>query len=164
MSGFIGGVSGHQGALRSAFLLRFKASITKESFIATNVVIAVFVDVVRLAVYCALLSWSEIFDNPSHPYTQALLAAQMIGVHHAVITFLYGATVQGQTFDGTDANVLRATRLMRLFNEQLEAMAKLKGKTGQQKVIVEHVHVHQGGQAIVGPVSAAKGNQGEGGR
>jgi len=95
--------------------------------------------------------------------TQALLASQMIGVHHAAITFLYRATLQGQTFDGTDANVLRATRLMRLFNEQLEAMARLKGKTGQQKVIVEHVHVNQGGQAIVGAVSAANGNQGEGG-
>jgi hypothetical protein len=36
--------------------------------------------------------------------------------------------------EGVDANVLRATRLMRLFNEQLEAMAKLKGTSGQQKV------------------------------
>jgi hypothetical protein len=43
---------------------------------------------------------------------------------------------------------------MRLFNEQLEAMAKLKGKAGQQKVTVEHVHVHKGGQAIVGAISA----------
>jgi hypothetical protein len=94
--------------------------------------------------------------------TQALLAVQMIGVHHAAISFLFRATAQGQTLDGADANVLRATRLMRLFTEQLEAMAKLKGKTGQQKVIVEHVHVHQGGQAIVGAVSADKGNDGEG--
>ncbi len=94
--------------------------------------------------------------------TQALLATQMIGVYHAAITFLYRATHKNQTFDGADANVLRATRLMRLFNEQLEAMARLKGKTGQQKVIVEHVHVHRGVQAIVGAVSAAKGNQGVG--
>ena len=40
--------------------------------------------------------------------------------------------------------------------EQLEAMAKLKGTAGRQKMIVEHVHVHAGGQAIVGPV--ARGN------
>jgi hypothetical protein len=45
---------------------------------------------------------------------------------------------------------------MRLFKEQLEALAKLKGKTGHQKVTVEHVHVYQGGQAIVGPVTAAE--------
>jgi hypothetical protein len=41
---------------------------------------------------------------------------------------------------------------MRLFNEQLDAMAKLQGKSGQQHVIVEHVTVAAGGQAIVGAV------------
>ena len=41
---------------------------------------------------------------------------------------------------------------MRLFTEQLEAMAKLKGKAGQQRVVVEHVTVAAGGQAIVGAV------------
>jgi hypothetical protein len=45
---------------------------------------------------------------------------------------------------------------MRLHLEQIEAMQKLKGKTGQQKVTVEHVHVHDGGQAIVGAVSTTK--------
>ena len=45
---------------------------------------------------------------------------------------------------------------MRLFNEQLEAMAKLKGTSGQQRVTVEHVHVHGGGQAIVGTVEAPR--------
>jgi hypothetical protein len=49
-----------------------------------------------------------------------------------------------------------------LFNKQLEAMAKLKGKTRQQKVIVEHVHVHHGGQAIVGTVTATR-TEGTGG-
>jgi hypothetical protein len=44
--------------------------------------------------------------------------------------------------------VLRATRLMRLFNEQVETMAKLKGKSGQQRVVVEHVTVAAGGHAI----------------
>jgi hypothetical protein len=44
----------------------------------------------------------------------------------------------------------------------IEAMQKLKGKTGQQTV--EHVHVYQGGQAIVGAVSQAKTEPGEGGQ
>ena len=86
---------------------------------------------------------------------EALLAVQMLGVHEAATVFLHRATAEGQTVDGADRNVLRATRLMRLFNDQLAAMAKLKGRTSQQKVTVEHVHVHQGGQAIVGAVSAA---------
>lgn len=49
LSGFFGGLSGHQGALRSMFLL--KAGLTKESFIATGVVVAVLVDIARLLVY-----------------------------------------------------------------------------------------------------------------
>lgn len=49
LSGFFGGLSGHQGALRSAFLVR--AGLGKEAFIATGVVSAVVVDLARLSVY-----------------------------------------------------------------------------------------------------------------
>jgi hypothetical protein len=87
----------------------------------------------------------------------------MLGVHHAAILFLKLATIDGQTEDGADRNVLRATRLLRLFNEQLEAMAKLQGKSGRQVVTVEHVHVHEGGQAIVGAVTAGTRGQSGGG-
>ena len=49
LSGFFGGLSGHQGAFRSAFLAR--AGLHKEVFIATGVAIACLVDLARLAVY-----------------------------------------------------------------------------------------------------------------
>lgn len=49
LSGFLGGLSGHQGAFRSMFLL--KAGLSKQQFIATGVIIAVMVDLVRLSVY-----------------------------------------------------------------------------------------------------------------
>jgi len=49
LSGFFGGLSGHQGALRSAFLLQ--AGLSKESFIGTGVVISLMVDLPRLVVY-----------------------------------------------------------------------------------------------------------------
>ncbi len=49
LSGFFGGLSGHQGALRSAFLIR--AGLSKEIFVATGIAIACIVDLVRLAVY-----------------------------------------------------------------------------------------------------------------
>jgi uncharacterized membrane protein YfcA len=51
VSGFFGGLSGHQGALRSAFLVR--CGLTKEAFIGTGVAAAVIVDLARLAVYGA---------------------------------------------------------------------------------------------------------------
>ena len=49
LSGFFGGLSGHQGALRSSFLL--KAGLTKEVFIATGVVISLVIDASRMTVY-----------------------------------------------------------------------------------------------------------------
>lgn len=49
LSGFFGGLSGNQGALRSAFLI--KAGLSKEAFVATGAVAAVMVDAVRIGVY-----------------------------------------------------------------------------------------------------------------
>ena len=87
----------------------------------------------------------------------------MIAANNAALMFLSRATIENQHPEAIDTNVLRATRLMRVFREQLEAMQKLKGKSGQQKVTVEHVHVHEGGQAIVGAVSTGGTGRGGGG-
>jgi hypothetical protein len=89
---------------------------------------------------------------------QSMLAVQMIGVHNSAVRFLMRASEDGQTMVGADANVQRAVRLLRLFNEQFQALASLRGKTGQQKVTVEHVHVYEGGQAIVGIVDTPRGS------
>ena len=51
LSGFFGGLSGNQGALRSAFLIR--ANLSKEQFIATGIVIAILIDLSRLTIYSA---------------------------------------------------------------------------------------------------------------
>jgi hypothetical protein len=53
LSGFFGGLSGMQGAIRSAFLAR--AGLSKEALIATGVVIACLVDLSRLGVYSGSL-------------------------------------------------------------------------------------------------------------
>ncbi len=49
LSGFFGGLSGHQGALRSMFLIR--SGLSKEAFIATGIASAVIIDISRLTVY-----------------------------------------------------------------------------------------------------------------
>jgi endonuclease III len=85
--------------------------------------------------------------------TEALLAAQMVGAQRAAMIFLARSLAPGQQVEMVDRHVNRAAKLMRLFNEQIEAMAKLKGKGGQQRVVVEHVTVAAGGQAIVGAVT-----------
>lgn len=49
LSGFFGGFSGHQGALRSAFLL--KVGVSTQAFVGTNAVIGFMVDMARIATY-----------------------------------------------------------------------------------------------------------------
>lgn len=61
LSGFFGGLSGNQGALRSAFLIR--SGLSKEVFIATTVVISCLVDFTRLSVYATKLSLTDINNN-----------------------------------------------------------------------------------------------------
>lgn len=61
LSGFFGGLSGHQGALRSAFLI--KSNLTKEAFIATGIVIACIVDFSRLGVYYTRFSDGILKEN-----------------------------------------------------------------------------------------------------
>jgi uncharacterized protein len=49
VSGFFGGLSGHQGAPRAAFLIR--TGLSKEAYIATGVAAAILIDLSRLSVY-----------------------------------------------------------------------------------------------------------------
>jgi uncharacterized membrane protein YfcA len=54
LSGFFGGLSGHQGALRSAFLA--KTGLDTEQFVGSNAAIGFLVDLTRISVYVALFS------------------------------------------------------------------------------------------------------------
>lgn len=55
LSGFFGGVSGMQGALRAPFLLR--AGLDERGYVGTANVITLIVDSTRLAVYAVGLTW-----------------------------------------------------------------------------------------------------------
>jgi len=61
LSGFFGGLSGHQGALRSTFLI--KLNLSKEAFIATGIAIACLIDVARLGVYFSKPEAMDIQNN-----------------------------------------------------------------------------------------------------
>jgi uncharacterized membrane protein YfcA len=61
LSGFFGGLSGNQGALRSAFLI--KIGLSKEVFVATTIVISCFVDFTRLSVYATRFIKSGLGEN-----------------------------------------------------------------------------------------------------
>jgi uncharacterized membrane protein YfcA len=90
LSGFFGGLSGMQGALRSAFLSR--AGLGKEAFIASGVVIACLIDVARLAVY------SGTVVRESARFDHALLAAAVLAAFAGALIgnrFLRKATMPG---------------------------------------------------------------------
>jgi hypothetical protein len=65
-----------------------------------------------------------------------------------------------QTFERRE-NLAQANKLSRTYAALLEALNR--HRVGQQKVTVERVHVHAGGQAVVGVV-AAPGQPGGGDR
>jgi hypothetical protein len=83
---------------------------------------------------------------------EAMLAAQMIATHAAAMAALRRVKA-AENIPQQDSNGNLAVKLLRSYTAQLEALARYRGK-GQQKVIVEHVHVHSGGQAIVGAVNS----------
>ena len=91
---------------------------------------------------------------------EAMLAVQMTGAHNAAMELLRRGMSPKQCADGVDHNITLSAKLMDLFLNQVGALQKMKGQGSQQKVVVEHVHVHQGGQAIVGTVTP--GGEGEG--
>ena len=81
---------------------------------------------------------------------EGMLATQMIATHVAAIRIL--RQFKGsETIIQQNSNGNLAVKLLRTFTMQLEALQRYRGK-GQQRVVVEHVHVNAGGQAIVGAI------------
>jgi hypothetical protein len=95
---------------------------------------------------------------------EAMLAVQMTGTHEVAMEMLTRAKLASDT-DQLERYGSLATKLLRTYTTQIEALSKLR-RGGAQKVTVEHVHVYEGGQAIVGNVttSGAQPRPGGGGR
>lgn len=78
ISGFFGGLSGMQGAVRSAFLIR--SGLSKEAYIGTGVVIASLVDVTRLSVYA-----TRFREAALHEHLPLILAATAAAFTGAIL-------------------------------------------------------------------------------
>jgi hypothetical protein len=89
---------------------------------------------------------------------EGLLTAQMLSAHNQAMKCLLRANREGQTYEGQRLYMSFAQRFMRTFVAQMEALSRHR-RGGQQKVVVEHVHVYQGGQAIVGNVTHPGGER-----
>jgi uncharacterized membrane protein YfcA len=75
LSGFFGGLSGHQGAFRSIFLVRSTQS--KETFVATGIAIALLVDLARLTIY--IPSFKHLATATYGPKLIIAIAASFLG-------------------------------------------------------------------------------------
>ncbi len=87
---------------------------------------------------------------------EGMLVTRLIALHfqtHKYMTFMGS---QGLTVEQVDSCINRSSKLTRLYNETLEALMRYRRK-GEQKVIVQHVNVNDGGRAIVGNFDAIGG-------
>ncbi len=85
---------------------------------------------------------------------EGMLATQMIATHYAAMRY-FSRAAKPSSQETHQLNISSANKLTRSYTAQMEALNRYRGK-GQQKMTVEHVHVHSGGQAIVGTVSPTK--------
>jgi hypothetical protein len=93
--------------------------------------------------------------NPRDPI-ESMIGAQLLAGHSAAMECYRRAMLPNQDFVFRRENLNQAGKLSRTFATLLEALNRHRGK-GQQKVTVEHVHVYQGGQAIVGNIEQPGG-------
>ena len=91
-----------------------------------------------------------------------MAAAQLVAAHHAAMQAYGRAANPDQPFAVWRESLNQANRLSRTFAAMLEALNRHRGKGGQQRVVVEHVTVNEGGQAVVGAVERPGGRGGNG--
>ena len=84
-----------------------------------------------------------------------MLGAQMVASHCLAMEMSRRALTAEYRDTLIDAAGF-ANKFMRTYAALVEALTRYRGK-GEQKVVVEHVHVHQGAQAIIGAVTAGGG-------
>ena len=85
---------------------------------------------------------------------EGALAVQMACTHVAAMSVLARFRGGGGSEQRVAALATAAARLLRAYSVQVETLRRLR-HGGDQYVRVEHVHVNDGGQAIVGNVKTA---------
>ncbi len=83
---------------------------------------------------------------------EGMLAGQAVAMHHASMECFRRSILPEQGAETASKLRRDGVNLSRGMTDMLTALAKHRGQ-GQQTVVVKHVHVHAGGQAVVGAVS-----------
>ena len=90
---------------------------------------------------------------------EGALAIQMACTHTAAMAVLGKLDVAFASEQRVAAFGTAAARLMRAYAAQIEVLRRLRNG-GQQYVRVEHVHVNDGGQAVIGNVRTSRDGNG----
>ena len=85
---------------------------------------------------------------------EGMLAVQLVVLHKLAMQYLKTSST---TKDPEMAyyREKQAAKTLRLFRSQLEGLFRYRSR-GQQKIIVKHVHVNEGGQAVIGNIQTSK--------
>jgi hypothetical protein len=88
---------------------------------------------------------------------EGMLISQMLTVYDKAMECFSLSTLESnkRSVDIRDLLIKQGAKLMRLFNQQVETLDKHRNK-GRQKMTVEHIHIYQGGQAVIGNVQGGK--------
>jgi hypothetical protein len=88
---------------------------------------------------------------------EGMFAAQIVACHNAAMECFHRAMLYQQPSEFREQNLNQANKLTRTFATLISALGNYRGKgVTEQKVTVQHVHVSDGGQAIVGNVAKSE--------
>ncbi len=85
---------------------------------------------------------------------ELMLCIQILALHRQGMNYMYKLSQSEGAFAERCLNA--SVKLLRLHGEKLEALNRYRRK-GHQTVKVEHVHVHQGAQAVIGNIQTGGG-------
>lgn len=108
-------------------------------------------NIVRLAAV------SGMRDMKPRDVIDGMLAGMIVGMNNATLDCLRRAQINSQTFEARQMNLSAANKLAGSMARMIEIFDRRRGNGSMQRVTVEHVHVHAGGQAVVGAVEAGGG-------
>jgi hypothetical protein len=83
---------------------------------------------------------------------ESMLASQM-AVTHALAMDVLGRAKRVKDIEQFDSAANAANKLLRTFAMQAEVLANMR-RGGKQSMQIKHVHVHAGGQAVVGNITS----------
>lgn len=80
---------------------------------------------------------------------EGMLVIRLIALHFQITKQMQALNLNDLTSEQVDSLINRSTKLTRLYNETVDTFSRYKRK-GEQKVVVHHVNINNGGQAMVG--------------